>query len=792
MLSAYRNELLVKRESLAGDYVPYTAHIDENTVKLRQGDFIQCFRLEGIAHETADDDDINTWHEQLNMFMRNINSPHIALYTHIIRKQSGEYVGGKYEPGFAHDLNEKYRKKVSSNNLFVNELYLTLLYRPQPMALARAFSKVDELSAQGRAQMNSLGIDKINALTKELEKHLNRYSPERLTTYEFKGNVYSEVLEFLQFLVNGYEQRFPLMRGNIQDTLVTSRPLFGREAMEFRAPDRSLIAAVLGIKEYPHPTVPGLFNELLHANYEFVLSQSFICLDKASARTTLKRQRDRLESTEDDATQQVDELADALNDLQSNKFTMGEHHLTLLIKADNVKALSNNIGEARAALADSGCVVAREDLALEAAFWSQLPGNFNYRPRPAPITSYNFVGMSAFHNYPTGKRTGNHWGDAVALLKTTSGAPYFFNYHRRDLGITFLCGQSGTGKTATQNFLSCMAEKFQATGIYFDKDRGSEIFILANGGKYFSLQTGIPTGFNPFALPKTPRWVDTLRRIIMACTRRDDLPFTSREERDITQAIEGVFGLSHGVRRFNQILSFLEPPEGDNIASRLLKWCHSDLGTGPLAWVFDNPVDLLDVKEGRLFGFDYTDFLDNPEVRTPIMMYLWSRFAELIDGRRLYMFIDEFWKALEDEYFQDELQNRYKTIRKQNWFLICATQSPADALRSKIAHTVIEQTATFIYLPNPQAKETDYTEGFNLTDREYQIIKTLPETSRQFLVKQGQNAVICELDLQGFEDELAVLSGTTANINLAESIIKKVGNDPTVWLPHFYEHRSTS
>lgn len=211
-----------------------------------------------------------------------------------------------------------------------------------------------------------------------------------------------------------------------------------------------------------------------------------------------------------------------------------------------------------------------------------------------------------------------------------------------------------------------------------------------------------------------------------------------------------------------------------------------------MAWVFDNPVDLLDVKEGRLFGFDYTDFLDNPEVRTPIMMYLWSRFAELIDGRRLYMFIDEFWKALEDEYFQDELQNRYKTIRKQNWFLICATQSPADALRSKIAHTVIEQTATFIYLPNPQAKETDYTEGFNLTDREYQIIKTLPETSRQFLVKQGQNAVICELDLQGFEDELAVLSGTTANINLAESIIKKVGNDPAVWLPHFYEHRSAS
>ena len=792
MLGAYRNELLVNRDSPTADYVPYTAHIDQNTIKLKQGDFIQCFRLEGIAHETADDDEINTWHEQLNMFMRNINSPHVALFSHVIRKESGEYVGGQYKPGFAHDLNEKYRSKISSKRLFVNELYLTLLYRPQPMALARAFSKVDELSERGRAQMNTLGADKINALAKEMEKNLSRYSPERLSTYEYKGFLYSEVLEFLQFLVNGYEQRFPHMRANIQETLVTSRPLFGREAMEFRAPDRSMVAAILGIKEYPHPTVPGLFNELLHAPYEFVLSQSFVCMDKASARTALKRQRDRLESTEDDAVEQIDDLTAALNDLQSNKFTMGEHHLTLLIKAEDVKALSNNIAEARAALADSGCVVAREDLALEAAFWSQLPGNLRYRPRPAPITSYNFVGMSAFHNYPTGKRTGNHWGDAVALLKTTSGAPYFFNYHRRDLGITLLTGQSGTGKTATQNFLSCMAEKFEATGIYFDKDRGSEIFVRANGGLYFPLKTGESTGFNPFSLPATPSWVDTVRRIVMACIKREGVPFTSRDERDIAQAIDGVFGLSANARRFGQLLSFLEPPEGDNIASRLLKWCHSDHGSGTLAWAFDNPTDILDVTKGRLFGFDYTDFLDNPEVRTPIMMYLWARFSALIDGRRLYMFIDEFWKALEDPFFQEELLNRYKTIRKQNWFIICATQSPADAIRSKIAHTIIEQTATFIYLPNPQAKEKDYTEGFNLTHREYEIIKTLPETSRRFMVKQGQNAVICELDLQGFDDELSVLSGTTGNTLLVEKIRQKVGDDPSVWLPIFYQERGAS
>ncbi|MDD0747063.1 hypothetical protein PS025_24530, partial [Shigella sonnei] len=51
-------------------------------------------------------------------------------------------------------------------------------------------------------------------------------------------------------------------------------------------------------------------------------------------------------------------------------------------------------------------------------------------PEPeAPISSRNFAGFSSFHNYPTGRRTGNQWGPSVTLFKTTSGAPYYFNFH---------------------------------------------------------------------------------------------------------------------------------------------------------------------------------------------------------------------------------------------------------------------------------------------------------------------------------------------------------------------------
>ena len=61
-----------------------------------------------------------------------------------------------------------------------------------------------------------------------------------------------------------------------------------------------------------------------------------------------------------------------------------------------------------------------------------------------------------------------------------------------------------------------------------------------------------------------------------------------------------------------------------------------------------------------------TEVLDDPEVRTPLMMVLFHRVEELIDGRRIVIAIDEFWKALGDEAFRSLANDGLKTIRKKN------------------------------------------------------------------------------------------------------------------------------
>jgi type IV secretion system protein VirB4 len=122
--------------------------------------------------------------------------------------------------------------------------------------------------------------------------------------------------------------------------------------------------------------------------------------------------------------------------------------------------------------------------------------------------------------------------------------------------------------------------------------------------------------------------------------------------------------------------------------------------------------------------------------------------------------------------------------------MVFGTQSPSDVLRSPIAPAIVEMCATKIYLPNPHAAARDYVDGFGLTREEFRLIREeLTPASRQFLVKQGHNSVVVELNLDGLDDELAVLSGRTETVELLDRVRAEHGDDPAVWLPIFQQAR---
>lgn len=632
---------------------------------------------------------------------------------------------------------------------------------------------------------------------------MKRYGAEQLGVYDKDGHAFSSALEFLAMLVNGEHRPMPICRDRFADYMAVNRPFFSKwgEVGEVRTSNGTRRFGMLEIREYDDATEPGQLNVLLESEFEFVLTQSFSVLSKHAAKDYLQRHQRNLIDARDVAIRQIEQIDEALDQLVSGRFVMGEHHCTLTVFGDTVAQVRDYLAKASAAMLDVAVMPKPVDLALEAGYWAQLPANWSWRPRPAPITSLNFLSFSPFHNFMSGKPTGNPWGPAVTILKTVSGTPLYFNFHaskleedatdKRLLGNTMMIGQSSSGKTVTLGFLLAQAQKFKPTIVAFDKDRGMEIAIRAMGGRYLPLKTGEPSGFNPFQLEPSQANLIFLKQFVKKLASAGGESVTHRDEEEIDQALAALMSpsIDKPLRRLSMLLQFLPNPRSDDlnarptVAARLQKWCQG----GEYGWLFDNQTDALDLSTHRSYGFDITEFLDNPDARTPVMMYLLFRTEGMIDGRRFMYVFDEFWKPLQDEYFEDLAKNKQKTIRKQNGIFVFATQEPSDALESNIAKTLIQQCATYIFLANPKADYEDYTQGFKLTDAEFELVKGLGEFSRRFLIKQGDNSALAELNLSGFDDELLVLSGTPDNAELVEEITAEVGDDPAVWLPVFLQ-----
>src|SRR5208283_573530 len=206
----------LRREIAAADRIPYSAHVASRVVRTIQGDYLQAFRLGGASFESSDDAQLNNWHERLNVLWRNIANPSVALWTHIIRRHARLAAPDHSEPesrrgGFAEELHSRYQHRLRHETLMVNELYLSILYRPVAGKAAGFLSQIIlKTQRDGRKTALADALDACEKLSQTVAASLARYEPESLGCYRRGGVWYSSLLEYLALLINGERQRMPL------------------------------------------------------------------------------------------------------------------------------------------------------------------------------------------------------------------------------------------------------------------------------------------------------------------------------------------------------------------------------------------------------------------------------------------------------------------------------------------------------------------------------------------------------------------------------------------------------
>ena len=794
LLSSARRDLSV------ADFIPFSTVIAPGIVMTRQGDLLASWQARGVFFETATEDELDSWAQQINVAIRTAVPTGKAIYIHRVRKTVSDALSVPTYSSFARNFAAKYNETIGSGILMGTFLFVTLVD-------INANLGKEVRSAAQIAYDESKRIGEFTKGCKLLEKALERFELKRLKEYTVDGAEFSSQLALYYYFLSGIDQPVRISRAPLYNVLSNVHMFRGDDIIEIQNVNGKRFAQCLEILAYAESTEPGIFDALFVTSrvdpYELVECQSFVPLGRTKAVAYLQVQQKRLASSKDASVTQTEMMSQAIDDVLNDRYCIGNYCYTLTVFGSSESETRAYTRDAWQALNDAGYTPVLSTKALAAAFFNLLPGNFKYRPRLAKLTSLNFGHQAPLHNFPRGKRDLNPWSEAVIMLKTVAQQPFYFNFHvtpedknsigESVLGHTMVIGQSGSGKTALVNTLMVMSQKYlnseqKLTTIFFDKDYGAAICVKALGGIYLSLKTGEKTGFNPFALPNTAENRDFLLRLLKLLIEKSGRAVSAHDEVVLADAVATVMSFPLEIRSINLIPQNLtdgnsREEKENSLSTCLRRWVKG----GDLAWVFDNDMDELNFDAAPIIGIDGTDMLRNPEVKTAISFYLMHRINEIkADGRRLITVLDEFWQWLDDPVFTDFARDVLKTGRKNNMVGVFATQSPSDMFNSTISRAIIEQCSTLILLSNDKADPDEYIKGLSLKPVEFDYVKNTPAAARMFLVKQNQSSVICRLDLSSFSDEMNVISGTAVGVNVMNDVIAARGEDPDKWLPEFY------
>ncbi len=222
------------------------------------------------------------------------------------------------------------------------------------------------------------------------------------------------------------------------------------------------------------------------------------------------------------------------------------------------------------------------------------------------------------------------------VFETTSATPFFFNFHEGDLGNFTIIGPSGSGKTVVLNFLAAQAQKF------------SPAHDPVRQGPRFG---NLPSRARRPLRADHARRADRLQPAAPARQRRATAPSCAtgsavlleaegaEEETAIAKAIDEIYAHGPELRRLRFLRDLLgggRRPQPGDLPSRLDPWIFD----GEHAWLFDNREDELDFGN-RVLGFDMTELLEDRRLRTPVLLYLFHRIEQRLDGSPTMILIDE-------------------------------------------------------------------------------------------------------------------------------------------------------
>ncbi|MDR1071043.1 MAG: hypothetical protein LBL21_00145 [Rickettsiales bacterium] len=744
-----------------GDYLPFDQiQGDDMTVKLKDGTLVRAFRIGGVQTGMMDEGQNQRLFELKQSLFNQIKDKDAVLRFYTIRTKTVYDDDYEFDQNILQRIYNKWKKQ--GLKIFDNKNYLVLSVFGADAA--------ERISGHTNAILSILSVFNARVMRHGEQENIAALFARILSPVSMP--VVLQANQSMNELVSSDNAEF------LPDGVV--RFNFGTDEK---------YASIVSLKIAPDFIDTDFFEQALGLQCEVVAMSAFRIYNSVNAERLMRRKQSSESSNQNSqriVSEQIDQAYERIDENAMGTQTFVDFYPSFMIFGATIGDLAANVSEMKKICAAFGVAPVAEVFALKASFFSQIPG-FDDFPR-----GFNVLSGAAAASLPLGFSPpgipNSDWGRGpLVVFPTSSGTPYQFQFHVSDqpgaVGHTLVIGPTGGGKTTLFSFLIAQSLRHQKLkAFFFDRNRGAEIFTLATGGKYVSLENRsqnadkIAASFNakmnPLKLEDSEYNRAFLRKwlaLLANASKPADLD-------EVARAVSVVFDyLDDKDKLLKNLYTACFSSAGD-IRGELKKW------VDPLQYgsAFNEDTDTLDLFS-RLTTFDFTDVLSDPVLAPAVISYILHRINSitLSSGSPALIMIDETAPMLENKMFRDNFITGLQEGRKNRQCYMAAFQRANVIDKLGIGDVVRGQAQTILFFRNPAATNEDY--GYwNLNQTEMAFIKgtAYPNLRRAVLLSRPitGESVILNTELGGLGNLLKLFESGRPSVLLAEELYRQFGS----------------
>lgn len=736
------------------EYIPFKTVYTDDSIELDDGCLIRVYSVSGVQTSMQTEENRAKFLDLRAQLFNQIHDPNVIMRFFTIRDAAGENTNYEFDQPVLQKIYDKWHSQ--GLKIFLNNYYIVLSVR----------------GSDTREKLNQYG--------NYIESILAPYKPRVL-----KNTSRDNMARFFGRILSPITKPEPIVCDDkiTQLSTVDDVEFLRNGNVKYISGNREYYAALVSFRSAPDYLDEDFFDSVNTIQTEMICMNGFKIMDSASVEATMRQRRSVANSENDVTEEQISSAESVMDENVSGNQTLVNYYPLFMIFGKTPEELNEYVDEFKKISASFGVSPIQENFATKVSWFSIIPG-FDTFPRTFKMLSRAAAISIPMSTTPRGVANSD-WGPGpLVVFPTAQGTPYQFQFHVSDkpaaVAHTLTIGPTGGGKTTLFSFLiaqSLRHKKLKA--FFFDRNKGAEIFTLAVGGKYVTMQgkekneESFLTHLNPLKMPDTVANRAFLRRWFAMISEQNDA--LSADE--IARAVSVNFDyLSDKDRMLKNLYESCFSSNG-KMRPALKKW------VDPLQYgeIFNEETDTLDLQS-RLTTFDFTDILQDATLAPAVISYILHRInnTTVSGGNPSLIMIDETAPMLENKMFRDNFIAGLQEGRKNRQAYMVAFQRANVLDKLGIGDVVRGQAQTIMFFRNPAADAADY-EHWNLNPLEMAFIqgKAYPNLKRAVLLSRPVNneSVILNTELGGLGNLLRLFESGRSSVLLAEELYNQFGSN---------------